>query len=268
MRFRIVSTTGIHPIMQIREKGSESYVSHIQQVGSIPNPAALFPVGSSRYLLLGDSSFLEALHKLQINMIPALILTDKKKIKVEASAAIEGLSENHIKEFAAAFPRDIVLAPIKGRTPLEKNYDIARIVLPDNSEYHLAVRRHGSSRFSGRFFDFLTFLSSRFHLAEPIFPSHLQSATLKSTCDRSLVEILDLSLDDIISAIHGGYLFPAGLIRFDYGLRVVGVNYPIRVLTDKAPLREKERFLYDLLNLRLTSGHAEYVRSGVFLLNS
>ncbi|SYZ74035.1 hypothetical protein TRIP_C60305 [Candidatus Zixiibacteriota bacterium] len=268
MRFRIVSTGNIHPIMQVRDRGSDSYISHFRQFGSIPNPAALYPVASSRYLLLGDSGFLEAVHKLRINMIPALILTDKKKIKVEASAAIEDLNEKHLEDFAAAFPRDVLLKPAKGRTPVDGKYDMVRITFPDASEYHLAIKRYSEARFSGRFFDFLNFLSSRFHLAEPIFPSNLQSATLKSNYIRSLVEIPEITLDNVVSAIGRGNLFPAGLIRFDYGLRVVGVNYPIRVLTDKAPLREKEKFLYDLLNLRIASGHVEYVRSGVFLLNS
>jgi hypothetical protein len=266
-RFRIVPVTHIQPAMTSNKKALAFYLRTLESSNTVPNPAALLPLGPSRYLLLGEAAWLDAVREAQIELIPAIIITQKKRVSVEAGMVADNLDTTLLKEFAATFPKDVFLLGHSKKHFFGKNCMKANIFLPDGDSEMISFRRITAGRVPGRLFDFFTYLSHHGLVSERIYQSEISSANLKQNLHLTKIEIVDLTVDEILSVIRSGKLFPSGMLRFDYGPRVVGINYPIRVLTEKAPIRDKEKFLFDLLNFRLNSGHAEFIRSGVYLLN-
>ncbi len=99
-----------------------------------------------------------------------------------------------------------------------------------------------------------------------VYSEKIRAVNIKSNQNYWSLKIAGLGLNHIKAAAWQRY-FPAGLIRFDYRSRIIGIEYPIKVLNESVSIREKERFLHDLVNFRLNNEQTEYIEGGVYLLN-
>lgn len=82
-----------------------------------------------------------------------------------------------------------------------------------------------------------------------------------------MIKIGNLKFTDAIWLGQNGFRLPSGFYHPDGICRVLGINYPIKVLKEKASIDDKQSFLHELIALRLESGRAESFSGGVFLLN-
>lgn len=73
--------------------------------------------------------------------------------------------------------------------------------------------------------------------------------------------------EEVIDLASRGILFPFGVTRFVIPQRILGLEISCSVLSDKAPLAEKNLFLKELLSYRVKSKKAKFYQESVFLFN-
>jgi hypothetical protein len=219
------------------------------------------------YILLDDTAFLEAASIYNIEHMPAQIITRSQIKTIHASIYIEKFDIALVNEFLARFPR--AATRCCGRNELKHYKDCRRMVLSCKGARDISIcfKKSNGGFLPSAMFDFIEFISSRCRFVSRIFPGRIRTANLKLRNEYNLLKIPGLTVDDLLAVAESDYRFPHGFLRFDFANRIIGIEYPIRILNEKVSLREKERFLRDLVNYRFNHQHPEYFESGVYLLN-
>jgi len=232
-----------------------------------PHPVAVASMGKERYLLLDESSYLAAALEHKLEHIPAQQMILRPNETVDASLVVENLEESHICQFNLSFPRAMLVPAAEKRKQYSASFISAAVTFPDQRKLYLDFRRNKEMALNGYLFYFLNFLERNFVIRDKAPLSELKSTNLKVSHIETIIDFSHLTPDDLLNAARNGFKFPSGMISVAVGPRLLGIDFPIRVLRERAPLREKNRFLIDLLNYRIRSGHPEYFRCGVCLLN-
>jgi hypothetical protein len=263
---KIVNIGDISPVMEFRERRVEHLQKAIVGAGSIRSLLNLASVGAHEFLLLEDSAILEALKRLKLEHVPAQVVPLKRQKKISANIALDGLNCSQIDDFHRMFPRSFTMEhnDPDGDT---KNGIIVSIDRKNQTEITLSFKRNSIGLIPGSLFDFFTFLKTHCRLKEKIYPGSIKNTNVKCDSESCSMAVFGLMPSDLLFAARQDYSFPAGLLRFDNGVRIIGIDYPLRILNEKVPIREKERFLLDLMNYRLSSGYSHFIKNGVYLLN-
>ncbi len=263
----IVPRTRIVPIMAYRSEKVAYLETIIEQTNSIRNPLQVAPLDGDRYLLLDDGAILEAACRLQLRYLPVQIFPLPEIGPVKAGAFVSDWDESLLNTFSEYFPRAMSIREIPDSAvpDLHGNGIILRadgcplrlITFASSSSAHVPIA----------LYDFLSFVTRRCSLAGYRFPDTVGSETIRLSPGDCRFEVVNLRAADLAFAVRHEFRFPAGLLWFENIDRVLGINYPVRVLNENVPVRDKEQFLHELINLRLASGHSEYITGGVYLLN-
>jgi hypothetical protein len=265
-KLKIVPLADVMPLMSYKEEKVDFLRASIEKTGSIQNPIALAAAGNQKYLLLDDSAQLEAARKMRLKVLPAQVSSSGEAIKIDADIYVSCSEAAILKEFVERFPRSLNFVHNGNR---EKHPCMAtriKMHFPDHQEITADFRKCAHGFISPYLFLFLDFISHRYAMIERIYPEDFRTINLKNNSEKAILKIINISFQDLLFSARHGLLFPPGLLKFENGFRIIGINYPINVLNEKASLREKERFLRDLVNYRLNNGHPEYVRNGVYFL--
>jgi hypothetical protein len=263
---KIIHIDEISPVMEFRERRVEHIQKAIVKAGSIRNLLNLASVGAHEFLLLEDSSILEALRRLNTESVPAQVVPLKRQKKIAANIALDGMDCSFIKDFYEMFPRSVTLEEENPDGDTGDNI-IVSIGQKNQPEMTLSFKRSSAGLISGSLFDFFKFLKAHCTLKEKVYPGSIKNTNIRNESDSCWLTVAGLTPEDLLFAVRHNYSFPAGLLRFDNGVRIIGIDYPLRILNEKVPIREKERFLHDLMNYRLNSGYSHFIKNGVYLLN-
>jgi hypothetical protein len=76
------------------------------------------------------------------------------------------------------------------------------------------------------------------------------------------------SLEELTYMARQGERLPNGFIRSDQPERILGIDFSLSVLKERASIEEKESFLWDMLKLRLSLDRVAYYSGAVFMYNS
>ncbi len=266
-RLKIVPTSNIIPLMDFEEEKVLLVSDLIQETENISRPLSLVQIEGCRYLLLDDSSILEAANRLNISYLPAQVTVPGRLIDIRAEVYADGWTYDLLEEFLRLFPRSAVVCRQKREIkhfsePFKLAFRFKR-----KSDIYVCFRRCNSNEINGSLFDFFSYLGNHARLSGTFYTGSVKTANLKKSNDTCLLKVLDFDFDDLLRAALFGYRFPPGLFQFDYGCRIIGVDYPVSILNEKASIREKEKFFRDLVSYRFHSGYPEFIGSGVFLLN-
>ncbi|HDL03372.1 MAG: hypothetical protein DRP46_03190 [Candidatus Zixiibacteriota bacterium] len=264
---RIVKLADIVPLMEYESAKVDYLISSFEQTGTIRNPFALASVSKSRYLMLENSSPLEAARRIKIEHIPAQVIPFKKALKFTADLAASDVLLADLKRFSDMFPRSFYAAEKTCEDKNDRRWTVVRISKKNVTELDICFPRNSSGRISPELFTFLRFLGKRWSYSGAVQPARIKAVNVKAQTDRWLMRVINLEADDLLYAADRGFLFPRGLLKFNYGHRLIGIDYPIDILKEPVPLNHKEQFLHDLVNMRLNSGFYDYIKSGVYLLN-
>ncbi len=199
--------------------------------------------------------------------MPAQFSSRPSEVKIEANICISGLEYSALSEFIKKFPRSFNFVSNGNREKTLNGFTRINIAFADHQEATLDFRRSDLIPISPFAFLFMEFLRQKYEFAERVLPDDFKSANVRCLTGKSILSFSSLTGEDLFFAARHGYLFPAGLLKFENGIRIIGINYPLNVLNADAPVREKEQFLRDLVNFRLNSGHPEYIRNGIYFLN-
>lgn len=81
-----------------------------------------------------------------------------------------------------------------------------------------------------------------------------------------LIALPSYSWDEIRSLSRGGLLFPPNCLNVAMDNRVIGLDFPLRVLKSNADMEEKREFLRQLIHLRLRSDRSTVFGGRVYFL--
>lgn len=266
-KLKIARLSNIIPLMEFIERKADYLRQVIENSGSIRNPFLLALINPGEFLLLEDAALLEAVRRLRIRFVPAQVIPLKKSIKIMADIFVEGMEGSYLDDFSKSFPRSFTMFNGDANPYYRNNCTIVSVCVKGQPDMIICFKKTNSNLISPAFFDFFKFLNRRCNLNEKTYPTELETTNLKKVSEDCLLRVSDITTEDLLFAARQRYLFPSGLLKFEIGYRVMGIDYPVRVLNDHAPVREKEQFLFDLVNYRLNSGYSEFIKSGVYLLN-
>jgi len=265
---KIVNVEEINPVMEYRDRRVEHLKEAIGQAGAIRNLLNLASVGAHEFLLLEDSAILEAIRRMKLKYIPAQVVPLKRQKKIAANIGLDGMDCSRIYDFYKMFPRAFTMAEKGAEGQNERgSYITVSIGRRNHPEMELAFKRNSVGLISGAVFDFFSFLKLHCSMNEKVYPGSIKNTNIKKKGESCSLSVNGLMPNDLLFAVRQNYSFPAGLLRFDNGVRIIGIDYPLRILNENVPIREKERFLHDLMNYRLNSGYSHYIKNGVYLLN-
>ncbi|MCP4704714.1 MAG: hypothetical protein GY865_08900 [candidate division Zixibacteria bacterium] len=266
-KLKIVPLSKIVPVMEYSKTKVEYIKEIIETSGSIGTPISLIDMPDKNYLLLDDSSILKVAEDFDINFLPAQLTNQNQIIDIKAEIFIQNFKPELINEYLSIFPR--VASICVGWKEIKQHKDDLKIVFSRNKEKDIAIcfRNSNSEIIPGGIFDFIDFLKRSCQLTRKIYSNKIRTANIRPNQNSWSLKITGFNFNHVLSAVTSERCFPSGLIRFDYKCRVIGIDYPINVLNEKVSIREKEQFLYDLVNFRLNNDQTEYIEGGVYLLN-
>jgi hypothetical protein len=265
-KFKLIRPNDIIPLMESNEERVNFYKEQIEKSAFIRNPVSLAPAGRRKFMLLEDSSLLEAIRQMQIPLLPAQITSSLKSHQIEAYLYTDNSIDSGIAEFGCLFPRAV--QNNRGRGAVDRKQIVRMIVeMQGQKEIILDLKRGGAGQLPLSLFHIFALFKKRGGPKMDVLPGQFRSAIVKSSTEFSRVRFQNFSFNDLVYAAMNRHLFPFGLLSFELNCRIIGINYPVSVLTEKASLKEKEQFLYDLINYRLRSGHPEFIRGGIYLIS-
>lgn len=267
-RFTVVRTGKIRPLMEFDEAKVRYLVDEIRKNNSIDFTLPLLPNPKNGFLLLQDSAILEAAVRLGITALPAQITPPRSMLKMSGEIFAEGFTPDLLDRFDSILPREIILTSSKKELQSYPDSFGLQFEVHNGADIFLAFRRNGSGTLNPALFDLFAFLGKSCHYTRSLYTGKIRTANLKQTKHWSRISLLNLTVDDLIYCGANDLKFPGGMLHIYSGTRIIGIDFPIDILNEKAPVREKEKFLRDLISYRFSTGHPEFIGSGVFLLNS
>ncbi len=265
---KVVRLADIVSVMDFEKKKAEHLRQVINQSGSIRNPLYMASIGSKKYLLLEDSAILEAIRETGIEYVPGQIVKLRRRKKIDGAIMVEGLNLAHIENFQNLYPRAMTIQ-LTGNDNISIDKYLSAIFCSYESdkEIFLGFKRSSAGTISPMIFDFFDYLKAQGTFIEKVYASSSKTGTVKKPHAGGLLELYGINNEDLLFTARHNFLFPPGFLRYDYGMRLLGIDYPLSVLKERVSLREKNRFLHDLLDLRLNSGYSHFIRDGVYLLS-
>lgn len=266
-RLKIVPVSSIIPLMEYDEDKAVYIKELVENSGSIGTPVSLTSLGDKKYLLIDNCEIIEVARRLDIRFLPAQVTSAVSSIRIDSKIYAEQFDRTLISNFLGIFPRVANLSFSKRGNKNRAGW-LRFFISPTNGD-NLSVyfKRYFRTEFPSSVFNFLEYIGHHCRLTRRIYTNSIRTANTRRPDDYTLIELHGLSFDDLLSSTQSYHLFPPGFLRFEYGNRIVGIDFPIRILNERVTVREKERFLHDLVNFRLNSGHPEFIGGGVYMLN-
>ncbi len=255
---KIVPRVQIVPIMESYADRTDYLTSAFAEAGHIFNPLLVIEVVDGIYLLTDDGSYLDALKRLSVDFVPVQVVSIPNPPVMTGHIFLGKCDDGCFREFQGIFPRDTQIMTDDSANPGDRVYARMR--------FGEGISLGASRRSSGTLVDFISYLRQK---AAIVKPNARNRAATGQKAGSAIVEmeIGNLGFDEVLRLGQSGFRFPAGFCRAECPCRVLGVNYPIKVLKEKASVKDKQTFLHELITLRMESGRAESFSGGVLLLN-
>ncbi|UCD18531.1 MAG: hypothetical protein JSV44_06380, partial [Candidatus Zixiibacteriota bacterium] len=220
-----------------------------------------------KFILLDSGAFLEAACRLKIRYLPAQVSTLSRSLKIEAKMLVNDWKSSLVQQFERMFPRAVTFSESPKLTEDCRNFTAVSLAAEGCPELYGYFRKGKSGCLSGQIFTFFDFLGEKCTFSRYYYPGRLSGKTIKQANNGCRLEVVHLNHNDLLFAVNQKYRFPACLLKFEAGCRILGINYPVSVLNENVSIREKKQFLHELISLRLNMGQSEFIKSGVYILN-
>jgi len=236
----------------------------IKRDGKLKNPLLVYQI-EDKYLMLDDVSILNVLKSLGIMHVPVQ-LGETDLISVRPwQRVVENWHRDDLYEFCDKFPRQVKVE----KTPKG---------VPSPNQVEVRFRDDAAKR--------LTFGSRSYLTRVDICAKFFRYIACGHRSYRAKVDFADpdifhdfgtasaaifppsFSLSELAGMASRGICLPQGIVRIDQPNRVLGIDYSLSILGEKAPAREKELFLKQLLLMRISSDRVTYYDGGVFMFNN
>jgi hypothetical protein len=263
-KLKIIASDQIISFERYNPERAGKLAQEIKRDGKLRNPLLVYPL-DNKFLLLDDVSILQVLDQLGAFHVPVQ-LAEVATLSVHPwQRIVENWHHADLMEFCAKLPRQVRV---------------------DRGVSDSLAANQVEVRFRDKSVKKLTFLSKSYLVRADIcarFFNHLAAnhKSYRAKLDYSIREPLKgfkdssaaifpptFSLSELAAMAKRGIHLPQGVVRIDQPNRVLGIDYLLSILAEKAPAIEKEIFLRQLLEMRMSSDRVAYYNSGVFMFNN
>lgn len=261
---RIIPRTQIVPILESSPDRIDYLEIAFSEAGYIFNPLLVAEVAENKYLLTEDGSVLEALARLDVDFVPVQVESTSGKSAMAGYIMVQEWTDAYFREFQGLFPRDTSLLVTDGGIRTDDVF--ACSIQVNKAGGGIGFCHKCRQHVSPILIDFIEYLRRRRVMQKRVAPP-FRGYPVALNMETTMIKIGNLKFTDAIWLGQNGFRLPPGFYHPDGICRVLGINYPIKVLKEKASIDDKQSFLHELIALRLESGRAESFSGGVFLLN-
>ena len=236
---------------------------NINRDGKLKNPLLVYPLGD-KYLILDDVSIVMALQLLEVIHLPVQ-LADASLLSVRPwQRVVNNCGREDLLEFCDKFPKQI---RIDNSDHGELSSNQAEFRFPNKSRQRVTLTSKSYLIRSDICAKLLNHISCR-HTSYRVKLDFNDSNVLRGFSEASMAVFPPyFSLPELAGlAIHDARL-PQGIVRINQPNRVLGVDFSLSVLREKVPASEKELFLLQMLQMRISSDRVNYYDGGVFMFN-
>lgn len=246
------------------DERAAKFALDLRHDGKLKNPLLVYPL-KEKYLMLDDVSVLEALKSEGAIHVPVQLAEAETLSVCPWQRVVEKWGRDELHKFCKNYPKQIKIEKSSegdlAANQVEVRFrdkSIQRLTFPSRSHLirvdictrffdHLA-RNHRSYRAKLDYRD-PNSLNGFPEASAAIFPPAFSLSELAGLAERD---------------IH----LPQGIVRVDQPNRVLGIDYLLSILSEKAAAQEKELFLKQLLLMRMSSDRVTYYNGGVFMFNN
>lgn len=233
----------------------------------IRDPFLVVQTAPEQYLLLEGTDVYGSLAKSSLPVLPVQVANSEMFDLLTTSIACCRFTHADFIHFVARHPNQIEIA--SGGQPLktDSSFLTGTIVFDDNRELKVAFRNSSRAGCPTPLAALFAELESagRYFQADDDQP---ESGSVTGHLPVSgKLTLTDFELTELTSAALTDQLFPPHLIRINCRRRILGIDFPTRILLSELPIEEKESFLKDLIALRRQCHRTSVYTGEVYLLN-
>ena len=232
----------------------------------VRHPFMVTPIENDEYLLLNQSELFYQLLAAGLNYLPVQISGQPDLIISSERLVLEGLGEKQLNDLVVQNPDNMALSESDSESPFPESVTVT-LDFPNKTALNLHLRhstRLGCPEPMARLFETIQ-RAGRF--VPEIDQSGLDGTPLRSVRPDCILTLPQFELSDLISAARSDRLFPPNVLRITDGLKILNLDFPLRILRTDLPLYELEMFLKDLLAYRELARRTSYIEGRVYILN-
>ena len=264
---KMIKLADITPLMESDPARTKYFLNLIEKYRAVRNPLALGQTADNDYFLLDDSALWAAEKELELEYIPAQIIPFSTSLTVAGDIYVEGMNKSYLDDFCRLLPRAFMISAEDKSGAQYNNGIVLSVDIQDLPVMIISFKKSGGKEIPKAFFDFWAFLKARCRLSHKYYSDDNRSGNLKKKYNNCHIRAANLTLEEIRTAVKRYYTFPSCFLKFDFGPRIMGIDYPLNILNAGVHVDEKEKFLHELLNYRLNTGYSEYIKGDIYLLN-
>jgi hypothetical protein len=263
-KLKVVAIDRITSFDTPSDERAQKLALEIQHDGKLKNPLLVSPL-DDKFLLLDDSSIVLALESLEVTHVPVQLANPKTISVYPWQRVVDGVTKDDVLLFCAVFPRQLRVHENPKGTPGRHQ---AEIKFADDARLRISllsrsplVRADVCAKFYAGF--------NRAHKTFRVKLDYADPHPLHKFPGASAAIFPPLfSLEDLAAIAQHDIRLPRGVVRIDQPERLLGIDYALSVLKENASSEEKEAFLVQLLQLRMSSDRIAYYNGSVFMFNN
>lgn len=261
---KIISRDLIVSFEAFSDEHSFKLAHEMESNGKLRNPLLVYPL-YDKYLLLDDACILKALESLDIRHIPVQV-ADEETLSVHPwQRVVEDWTSDDLMAFCDKFPRQVAIQPAHDDQlqahQVEVRFRDSETVRLDFKSGALLVRVDMYNKLSAE----VTRGNQSFRAKLNLFDVNPFDLFNRAT---AVIFPPMFTIDELAQVALSGMPLAQGIIRIDQPGRILGVDYALSILKEKAAPREKESFFQQLIQMRISSDRTSYYYGSVFMFNN
>ncbi len=267
---RIVPTESLKPQSHASKWSVRKLVNEISTDCMQRSPVAVAPTGDGQYVILDGISRWKALERLRVSDImvqvvnpddPGLQLSSwRHLISHLTPAELEKMLGRKKLEWQKSYADG-------GSEECHEQKDTVLVTLSDRSNYSIALDRSDLVGFNRKLCKLITGYSANTQVIRLHGEPRTPDAHSLNGRGQALVVLPEYSMREVTEILDAGELLPPHMLCYSFPRRFLGINVSLKILTADVPVSEKNIFLDELMQMRLSQSKATFYPNSVFLMN-
>ena len=237
----------------------------LAETPAIRHPFLVTELTGDTFLLLGDAGYFHSLQQAGLCCFPVQVCPASAVRVSSRRLGLVRYREEDLRRLVSRHSERMHIA-VSGRPDPDPAYLSLDFAFAGGSSVQVRLRdssRSGCPSPLDALFRSILEHGSYF----PLLGGRHSGAAMQPPAFSGTVDLPPFDLEDLRTAALTDRLFPRDIITAQTDCRILGVDFPVSVLTDSCPLDQKEAFLRDLIALRASRHRISYYEGEVYLLN-
>lgn len=266
---QIVDTESMRPHEDIEEGRSQRLIRALQTQGFLKNPPAVLRIEgeTEQYVVLDGANRTMAFRKMGFPHMLVQIANEAVEVKSWNHILSEGNIRPLLEQVGGICGVELIESDeFRAAAALAREEALAYMVLPDGEAWQLAMDGMGTPEKLSCLTEFVRLVQGNFR-RERTTTANLDGLANLYPDMNCLVVYPQFSVGDVVEVVWSGQLFPAGLTRFLISPRALRVNFPLAMLADRSPVKEKRLALKEWIQQRVERRQVRYYAESTFVFD-